>query len=561
MSKPLSIDLHRTQLWSGEPERLSLSRPASNFDVVEDRFGGARTLGRLFSIARSSHQCQSCVIEDIADVGLLLDDTDEILKLGYKCSPENKRLLFFDAKGSLVGYVIARNDHVCGEKPEWYVFESVFPKYSHPHNCVPRPGHYRVRAGESIESVVGVMYAQQNRRNKRCAQVALRALLSRLDRLQDISYSQINSFAREFPSELEDFSPENGLSAAQIEGVLNRLGVRYRSINYEKVAIEAAEAWAKKRDWNGVDEQVKCSEIEKRRAEEFKSLHSSMKYTKLLYDGAESGLGALVGFKTFDGVEKSLHIIPIFGHTFNKDSWVPDSRKFYFSPEDGNAAAYVQSDNWTSSFIGHDDNVGCDYCIPRAYLRTEDVTYAVELFAPGAVFSGIEAESAAYKVLRALLRQVNCEDSRWMMRIAAAAANGDIILRSVCTTSGAYLKHLGEKEDWHHNRENQGVIVGFSKLQMPRILWIVEVSLPQLFPANERKLGEVVIDATEEDLPNALGVDGINTTLLSAVSWIRLPGAYYIPNAIPPEDEEDLIRFDKVNSAFKSHLPVFVLSS
>lgn len=69
------------------------------------------------------------------------------------------------------------------------------------------------------------------------------------------------------------------------------------------------------------------------------------------------------------------------------------------------------------------------------------------------------------------------------------------------------------------------------------------------------------IDATEEDLPNALGVDGINTTLLSAVSWIRLPGAYYIPNAIPPEDEEDLIRFDKVDSAFKSHLSVLVLSS
>ena len=561
MNNPLPIDLHRIQPRLGNPERLSLVRPASNFDVVADRFGGARTFGRLFSIARSSHQCQSCVVEDIADVGLLLDDTNEMLKLGYKCSPQNKRLLFFGAEGALVGYVVARNDNVSGEKPEWYVFESVFSKYDHPHNCVPRPGRYRVCAGETVETVVGVMYAQQNRRNKRCAQVALRALLSRLDGLQDISYSQINSFASEFPSELDGFAPENGLSAAQIEGVLNRLGVRYKSINYEKAADEAAETWAKDRDWNGVDERAKSLAIADCRDKEFKSLHSSVKYAKLLYDGAESGLGALVGFRTFDGVEKSLHIVPIFGHTFNKDSWVPDSRKFYFSPEDGNAAAYVQSDNWTSSFIGHDDNVGCDYCIPRAYLRPEDVTCAVELFAPGAVFSGIEAESAACKVLRALLRQVDCDDSRWMMRSVVAAANGDIILRSVCTTADTYLKHLGEKEDWHHNKENPGVIAGFAKLKMPRMLWIVEVSLPQLFPANERKLGEVVIDATVEDLPNALGADGINAVLLSAVNWIRLPGAYYIPDETSPEDEDDLIRFNKVDSAFKSHLPVLVLSS
>ena len=96
---------------------------------------------------------------------------------------------------------------------------------------------------------------------------------------------------------------------------------------------------------------------------------------------------------------------------------------------------------------------------------------------------------------------------------------------------------------------------------MPRMLWIVEVSLPQLFPANERKLGEVVIDATVEDLPNALGADGINAVLLSAVNWIRLPGAYYILDETSPEDEDDLIRFNKVDSAFKSHLPVLVLSS
>ena len=563
-------DEHRLQKACRALCEMILTRPASNFAIVQELFGGARTISRLFSVARSSHECQKCIIEEIADIGILKEDTDEMLSLGYKCKPANMRLTFWDGEGQLAGYMIARNDGIVGAAPEWYVFESVFSKYHHRHNCVSRPGRYSVKVGEALHTVSGVMFAQQNKRNKRCAQVAIRSLLSRLPHCANITYAQINDLAKEFPGDSDNFSPEKGLSAAQIEGVLTKLGVRFRSINYEKLAKEGAKEWAAKEDWSDVVVEERASRVEHHELDLIKALHIQFKYGKFLYDGAESGIGALVGFRTFDGKERSLHIIPIFGHTFNKDSWVPDSRKFYFKPESDDqegkdsenehVAGYVQSDSWTSSFIGHDDNLGSDYCIPRAYLRPEDVTYVVELLAPNVAFSGIEAEAVAYKMLGAVMGQVD-SISPWLIRLTSAFASGDVVLRSVSVSPEDYFRHLKVSDDWEYRHEDGQTLEGFGRVEFPKMFWVVEVSLPQLFPANERKIGEVVIDATDSRVVDAIYNPKLTPILISAVKWIRLPGNYYFPDAACPEDEDDAIHFSSAPSAFESHLPVIVLSN
>jgi len=43
-----------------------LTRPASSFAIVQELFGASRTISRIFSIARASHECQKCIIETIA---------------------------------------------------------------------------------------------------------------------------------------------------------------------------------------------------------------------------------------------------------------------------------------------------------------------------------------------------------------------------------------------------------------------------------------------------------------------------------------------------------------
>jgi hypothetical protein len=48
-----------------------------------------------------------------------------------------------------------------------------------------------------------------------------------------------------------------------------------------------------------------------------------------LYGSVESGYPALVVFDAGNGNQK--HVIPIIGHTFNEDTWVPRADLAYFS--------------------------------------------------------------------------------------------------------------------------------------------------------------------------------------------------------------------------------------
>lgn len=522
-------DIHRLQPPLKKSTKVSLERPASNFETLKKYGWDSRTISRLFSIARSSHNCAYCLIEDIDDVGLLKEDSEELLRLGYNCSPVNQRVSFWTDKDQLAGYMIVRDDAVIGESSKKYVFESVFRKYNHKHNCVAHPGIYHINVDGVLCEIHGVMFCQQNERNKRCAQVALRSLLSRYPGLENLSYAQINSLAAHYRGMRPKgkYDPSDGMSAAQIEGVLDELGIRFRSVNYAKLARSN-----KKRN----------------------ELHQKYRYSKFLYDGAESGFGALVGFNTYDGVNAARHIVPVFGHTFNKDSWVPDSQKFYFksiSDSSITGIGYIPSDSWTSSFIGHDDNLGSDYCIPKAYLQPTNVDYVVELLAPGVVCSAIEAESCACRILGLLMNQLDCSSaSSWLMRIVTAFSSGNLVLRSICVEPDRYLAHLAESEDWLRNKENSDTIDGFKSLKLPKMLWVVEVSLPQLFPANERKLGEIVIDATS----------AINPDTFNSVLWIRLPEWYYMPDHDKAvEIPEDEMQFQQAPSCIQSHLPVIVL--
>lgn len=566
------FELHRLQSAVDERRDVDLRRPHSNFALVQELFGDSPTMSRLFSIARSPHDCVRCVIEKIDDKGLLAADTEELCKWGYKCSPENLRLSFWGRDGRLAGYVIARNDNVDGGGCKWYVFESVFRKYPHDHNCVAHTCDYRVMVNDAVYSVRGVMFCQQNGRNKRCAQVALRALFSRLPSCNGLSYAQINEIASRFPGEVDEngkFHPRLGLSAAQIEGVLGELGLRCKSINYAKESCDRAEEWAKTVDWRGKSEGEKKEAVDRRAREENLQLHKTIRYGRVVYCGAESGLGALIGLRVFDGKRHSLHIVPIFGHTFNQDSWVPDSQKYYFvssDPEEDKTAgswsvptAYIQSDNWTSSFIGHDDNLGSDYCIPRAYLKPSNVAYVVELLSPGAVYSGVVAEAIGLVALRNLMQQVDAT-SVWMMRLISAYASGDVILRSLCVSPTEYYNHLQTERDWSYRQESLVMTDGFRRMKHPEKIWVVEISLPQLFPANKRKLGEIVLDATNEKLEPSMGTESEGEQLIKSVLWIRLPGGYYMPSSYCPDDPEQTLHFESAPSDIQSHFPVMRFS-
>ena len=523
-----------------------LTASFSCFDYVDEHFrafpdqplSGIPSARRTFSLARS-FKAETFVIEDIPPDGLVADEVAEISRLYPYYTPGPLQRLSFWRKGfkttrgldnardtDLIGYAILKRDIVPAmpNRSEWHVFEAVFPKYDHRHNCVPCPKSYTIAVGTKSFAVEGLMYCQQNQLNKACAHVALRSLLSRMLPEGDIGYGRINAIAGQGH---QGFAPPDGLSPQQMRLVLDACGVTYDDIDYA--------------------------------AEERKNPHvrRDIPFQKLIYGGIESGCGGLLGFeyerppsKEAPQGEICRHIIPFFGHTFNKDTWAPDADVSYFNI--GGGVGYVPSENWTSSLIGHDDNFGPNFCVPRLYVESNKVQYVVELRRNGVQYGGLIAEAQALLFLYSVGEHLDPQNA-WSRRLAfyAHPEVQRVILRAVCVDRETYIRHLSNISDWKGHRELRALpeaLAGF----LPDKLWVVEISLPQLFPANERKVGEIVLNASrtrDETKDPSLEID------YGLFLMARLPGEYILLRAVNQYGPS----FAVVPSRLKSHVDLLRL--
>ena len=440
--------------------------PFSSFDYVETRFEGIHAVHRCFSLARS-FSTQTLIVETIPATGLIAEENGELIQLGYAPNIQQQlRLSFWTVPipteqtidglqdENLIGYAILKCGPTtvgCRVEDHWHVFEAVFRKYEHEHNCVPGIVGYRVRVGAKIFTVKGTLYCQQNGLNKSCAHVALRTLLSRLVNDRDVPYAEMNRIVRGLGD--DTFMPGTGLEVLQMQAILDHYGVKYCDVDYEQAEIENSD------------------------------VRVTQPYQKYLYAGIESGCGGLLGFK-MDGpaATKAKHIVPFFGHTFNKDTWVPDAQVTYFNI--GGEVGYIPSESWTSSFIGHDDNFGLNFCVPRLYVRPENVQYVVEITKQGVKYSGVVAEAQALQFLYSLYAYMD-DTSLWQRRLAyySQPAIQKVVLRAVAVSRERYLDHVRTIKDWNGQQEDGGILTDLTAL-LPEMLWVVEVSLFHLFPAN-----------------------------------------------------------------------------
>jgi hypothetical protein len=491
---------HRMAAAEGQ-ETFLLMPPFSFFDFVEDRFGDYDSIRRIFSLARAS-SAETLVLEQIQPCGIIAEENEDILELFpsyrntkllrlsfWKKPVIDESITLFVSK-DLVGYALFKHDQISeNDFALWHVFEAVFAKYPHSHNCVPYPQTYRLMVDGKPFEIKGLLYCQQNSLNKACAQVALRSLLSRTLPEGDISYRRINEIAATVNP---GFQPGQGLNVPQMRKVLSAHNLRFNDIDYSQC-----------------DEQ----------------LRNDLPYQKYAYAGQESGGGALVGFRLAGRElrEEAKHIIPIYGHTFNKDTWAPTADISYFRIGEG--VGYVPSESWTSSFLGHDDNFGPNFCIPRLYIENDKVDYVVEIFRPGICYGGMQAEALALNILYSLLPSIVDVHNRWISRLVQWTSKQQIVFRAQAMRTEEYVSHLCGLRDWEGNGENPELCKLLGQ-EMPEFVWAVEVSTPQLFPANERKLGEIVLDATMDlDMQEETSVNEV-------FIFARLPGIYLLGGEI-----------------------------
>jgi hypothetical protein len=514
----------------------------SAFSFVEEEFAtvslekGFVSLRRLFSQSRHRHG-KTLLIEKIRADGAIADENDELTRLfpGYRPG-ELLRYSFWNvvitqktlkklSAEALLGFAILKRDIIPSlSEDRWHIFESVFRVP--PTTFVPCAKDFRLRvANNSRLAIRGVLYCEQNGFNKACAQVAIRTLAASADTDRPY-FSEINARARRFQKENphrfinRQFAPELGLHPPQIAAALEEFGLKCDDIDYEQ---------------------------------EEKEDRKNFPFHRFLYAGLESGAGALVGFKYGKrrkrGEGPLKHILPVFGHTFGQDAWVPRSESAYFRVGE---SKYIPSDAWLGSFVCHDDRFGSNYCSPRFYIDRKTVRYVAALIPPGAEYSGVIAEAYGIQALNTLMDTVkkqnqNPADNPWAARLITYHRLEQVVLRAIPLKVNQYFDHLRGSEDWEFRQEHSFLYYGlrqFVKVAFKtKTFWMVEISVPELFPINQRKIGEILLDA-EAKLQSSRDRSAPPFVLA------RLVGNYYLPKRRKGS-------YHEVVSNLKSHIPIF----
>jgi hypothetical protein len=324
----------------------------------------------------------------------------------------------------------------------------------------------------------------------------------------DITYERLNALVGIDHKNRQVGSGAGGLEPADMENILNGL-----NLPYEKIVHEPS-----------------------------KQLLLPTEYQRDLYGCIESGLPALVGFELdSQGAANpgSRHAIPVFGHTFNEDTWMPQAQRAYF----GGALSYFPSENWLSTFVVHDDNFGPYLCQPRHFLKKDHFRIMYGMKARATTFNATEAEAIGFAFCNAIINSRPRGLNDWYDRFAVFTKRGWLVLRTILSKKEDYLKHLQEIRAWDGAKLEAEFIQRFTD-HLPANFWMIEASAPELFNSSRRKFGEILLPC-DKPLPKPL-----NATMMLAA---RLPGLIYL--------RPGQLQFEVKPTLVKSHTPLFTFPS
>lgn len=255
-------------------------------------------------------------------------------------------------------------------------------------------------------------------------------------------------------------------------------------------------------------------------------------YAADVYAAIESQAPALLAFRT----NRARHVVVAVGHTLNTDLWLPQVQLEYFEEDDG--PQHHRSNMWVEDYIVHDDNFGMLQCLPARCLgaspnAADGASKAVlNLLGFGGKalacisdrqgnVDGKNAEIFALDILYNVLPQLapSGEEMVWLHRLreAVRADRKGPVLRTFQTSKNDYLGHLRLIRD----REDSALeprAVDLAETVLPDHFWITEFTLPDLYTANKRKLGELLCSASDPGTSDPSG--GMPEFLL-----LRLPGS------------------------------------
>jgi hypothetical protein len=429
------------------------------------------------------------MVSELLDNSEDLSEEDEDIAIRYPQFTGSKtwRLSFFSKPISdprdlvdtdnddFLGYAIVRQVNLPGIREVPWIFESVIRPIRHENNFIHGTKIWNCSVAGYVYSIDGPLYAQQNDMTNCCAHVALRTAAVCYHSAGDMTYREMNSIVGvDHRTKKIGGADGRGLSSNEMVTILEHIGAKCFVGAY--VGINSG--------------------------------FTPPPFQKYIYGSIESGNPAIVFFGTME--KDSFHVIPIHGHTFNEDTWVPSAESEYFKV--GDNTQYIPSDSWVSMFIGHDDNFGSNYCIPRHYLRTPSrkmmqdtaktnellkgkVAYVIGTIPAGIKTDPIKAEVIGADYLFSIRRQLPDDGNLWVRRLAFFADESLMVLRPVLIDFADYMTHLKSAEGWLGDKVKPEWFEALKFFEDLGDIWMIELSVPELFSANRRKVGEVLVRA------------------------------------------------------------------
>jgi len=490
-----------------------IARPFSFFGLVDQEYPIA-PLRRILSQIRQ-HGGQMMAVEHL-DPGAARDLREENEDLAKRCgcTPRSTvtRLSFFRTpfdsltrggneveSSDFLGYALLKLDGFGSMEPTHRIYESVVQASEIPHNYARNMPEWIVRVGGHNFTIRGHLYAQQNGLTCVCAHAACRTAAAAFHPAGDMTYREMNRLIG-LDHVTRRLGDAQGLSTDEMVTIIEQAGARCVRGDYSRLGLLR---------------------------------QGPPPFQKYLYGAIESGYPAIVIFETRHGNQQ--HVVPLFGHTFNQDTWVPSSEHCYFSV--GSRTRYIPSESWVSTYIGHDDNFGSNYCVPRHYLRTKKLCTRVrpEVFCPmddecvlqviaclprTVRVNPIDAEAIGFDYLRALLTDAGKagagRSNDWVARLTSYFKNNQVVMRPILVDVHSYAAHLRRIRDWQGHPITHKLVQSLGALPNVR-LWMLELSVPELFSANLRKLAEVLLWAERGASPQRT---------FESFFLARLPGAF-----------------------------------
>lgn len=222
-----------------------------------------------------------------------------------------------------------------------------------------------------------------------------------------------------------------------------------------------------------------------------------------IYPLIESGFPVLLAI----GNNQQAHIFTIVGHTLNSDR-VPLPKVNY-----PGKTGYISASEWTDHYICNDDSTGMYIAVSADRLRTTIVPkFNADLHVAAALgilprdvrLPGSVADELSRRFFYimgeywkdpsdAWLSVIGYDHNRWKDLLFEDPSN--VVFRTLLCTRTEYSAHV---------REHLGAFYGCELLMnLPERFWVTELSLPDLFATNKRKLGDVIIRCDEPENEDA----------------------------------------------------------